>query len=358
MNKFCIFCGREPEAKNKEHVIPLWLIRATGNPNRTARFGVDLTQTPPRLREFAFNALTFPACQKCNEIFGCLEVAAKPILERVLAKAAISAQQFSVLLDWFDKIRVGLWLGYLYLDKNPNGITPSFHIQTRVRQTDRTAIVIHIVDRQQGINFLGPESPCFQSSPTCFALLINEWCFVNISGMAINSRRLGFPYAQPVHFRDDGKIMVSIEPGTQRIMRPVQRDVLFSKATILQQPIFPRSLLSPKVQARFREDWVRCRSIDPENGVGSVFIETPDQVSIYPSHDSRDWIPKATWSLAEVYERIPPFVHARLARDLENAADLCTKQGRRELLRSLALFRQVNEAITAARRRSFPRGSM
>jgi hypothetical protein len=164
VTRFCIFCGREPEAKNKEHVISHWLIQATDNPNRTARFGVDLSQSPLRVREFAFDALTFPACQGCNDIFSNLEFAAKPILACVLAKEGISAQQFSVLLDWLDKIRVGLWLGYSYLDKNPAGITPSYHLQMRVRQTDRAAVIIHREDRQPGINFFGPESPCFQSS--------------------------------------------------------------------------------------------------------------------------------------------------------------------------------------------------
>ena len=32
LSKVCIFCGNPPSGKNKEHVIPQWLIRATGKP--------------------------------------------------------------------------------------------------------------------------------------------------------------------------------------------------------------------------------------------------------------------------------------------------------------------------------------
>jgi hypothetical protein len=39
MDKFCVFCGEKPENKNKEHIIPKWLIELTGNPNRQANFG-------------------------------------------------------------------------------------------------------------------------------------------------------------------------------------------------------------------------------------------------------------------------------------------------------------------------------
>ena len=41
MNKICVFCGLQPHSKNKEHIIPQWLIKMTGEPNRQANFGHD-----------------------------------------------------------------------------------------------------------------------------------------------------------------------------------------------------------------------------------------------------------------------------------------------------------------------------
>jgi len=221
MNKFCVFCGKYPESKNKEHILPKWLIARTGDPNRIARFGVDFHRVPPAFREFSFDSLTFPACAKCNNEFSELEARAKTVVESLLTHQPLAQRELSILLDWLDKVRVGLWLGYLYLDRNPMEIRPKYHIGTRVGQSDRSVAISRITGKPSGINFFGPESPCFQGSPTCFALWINDICLFNVSGISICGRRLGFPYANPMHLRDDGQLEIEVEVGTRRIMRPV-----------------------------------------------------------------------------------------------------------------------------------------
>lgn len=39
MDKFCVFCGSKPESKNKEHILPQWLLKLTGDPNREIFLG-------------------------------------------------------------------------------------------------------------------------------------------------------------------------------------------------------------------------------------------------------------------------------------------------------------------------------
>ena len=34
LEKRCIFCGKKPSEKNREHIIPRWLIALTGDPKR------------------------------------------------------------------------------------------------------------------------------------------------------------------------------------------------------------------------------------------------------------------------------------------------------------------------------------
>ena len=72
-NKFCIFCGEKPESKNKEHVIPKWLIELTGDPKREAFFGIDAVSEKKGPRVFSFDSFTFPACEQCNTDFAALE---------------------------------------------------------------------------------------------------------------------------------------------------------------------------------------------------------------------------------------------------------------------------------------------
>src|SRR5215467_12261905 len=94
MTKFCVFCGESPQEKNKEHVLPEWLIEMTGDPKRIATFGYDFLSNPISLRQFSFDALAFPACARCNRRFGNLETKIKPIITRLLAHQPASSSDF------------------------------------------------------------------------------------------------------------------------------------------------------------------------------------------------------------------------------------------------------------------------
>lgn len=63
----------------------------------------------PDLKErvYSLSAFTFPACTACNSEFSALEASAKSIVENLLALQPVSAGDFDILLDWFDKVRVG-----------------------------------------------------------------------------------------------------------------------------------------------------------------------------------------------------------------------------------------------------------
>src|SRR6516225_4462315 len=154
MEKFCVFCGQRPKDKNKEHVLPRWLIVLTGDPKRIAGFGPDFLNK--RAREFAFDELTFPACSKCNADFAALENGAEQVVRKLLAHQAVVPYELTLLLDWLDKVRVGMWLGYLYLDKNMVGIEPKFHIIQRLGLYDRMVGIIRVEKLSQGLRFIGP----------------------------------------------------------------------------------------------------------------------------------------------------------------------------------------------------------
>lgn len=62
-------------------------------------------------------SFTFPACTACNDKYAKLESAVKPILLDLMAGNSVTPEQINMLLDWFDKVRLGIWLGQLYLEK-------------------------------------------------------------------------------------------------------------------------------------------------------------------------------------------------------------------------------------------------
>jgi hypothetical protein len=104
--KLCVFCGSAPESKTREHVIPQWLIKLTGDPKRKANFHIDWKKNPPGIRQFAFDQFTFPACDTCNSNFAKLEGAAHEIVTALLAGGELAETDFHLLLDWLDKVRV------------------------------------------------------------------------------------------------------------------------------------------------------------------------------------------------------------------------------------------------------------
>ena len=128
--KFCVFCGKPPENKNKEHVLPQWLLKETGDPKRVVKMGTDFKTQKPI--EFAWNRLTMPSCTSCNDEFSSLEGRIKPIIQALQRREGVPVEDYIQLMDWMDKVRVGLWLNYHVLQGNPTGIDPNFHIKDRI----------------------------------------------------------------------------------------------------------------------------------------------------------------------------------------------------------------------------------
>src|SRR5258708_31907923 len=92
--KICVFCGSAPESKTREHVIPQWLIKLTGDPKRMANFHVDWKKNPPTMRQFAFDQFTYPACDTCNSAFAKLEDATQGIMISLLASEELAEADF------------------------------------------------------------------------------------------------------------------------------------------------------------------------------------------------------------------------------------------------------------------------
>lgn len=346
MRKFCVFCGEFPENKNREHVLPQWLIKMTGDPKRMATFGVDFNKRPFTPRQFSFDALTFPACTECNSKFGRLESAVEPVIRALLSHQGVTANDLIVLLDWLDKVRVGLWLGYFYLDKNPVGITPSFHIQNRLGQLDRMVAIIRLAEPSFGLTFIGPESKFYQLTPTCLALRINGLCLVNASGISLCSRRLGFPFAEPVRFRDDHKLEVLYRRGSGRAMYPVERSPSLPDTVSLYQPVFRALLESNTAKAYLETEWVFTHTCDFGRGYGKLFLQKDSSIRLYPEATSQDWIPLEPWKTWELVGRVPKYVYGRLSKDFESAIAISSdKDNRKHMRKQAVMMKMVDSAI-------------
>jgi hypothetical protein len=274
MAKFCVFCGNAPTDKNKEHIIPRWLIKMTDHPGRVTKFGFPkLPNGSAEQREFPFDRFTFPACESCNTRHSALESEAMSVMSSILDRKAISAVSASVLLDWFDKVRVGLWLGFQMLEKNVLDIEPNFHIERRIGQYDRMLIIQRASEHKTRLNFTGADSVSFAYSPSAFSLVVNDTYFTNISASFLISRRVGFPYPASMYLVPDrADILCDIQPGRERITLPLLQRPIAEGGVRLYQPMFRLTLASER-PSEYDCDYVRRHSMDFDRGIGSIFVQ-------------------------------------------------------------------------------------
>jgi hypothetical protein len=301
MAKTCVFCGQRPVEKTKEHVIPEWLIAMTGDQKREVSFGTyNINNKPPT--KLAFDQLTFPACNECNQEFSDLEGRARQVVGRLLEKVPLSPTDFNCLLDWLDKVRTGMWLGLLWLDGNPWGIQPKFHIRSRLRLHDRSVGFGLIEGRRPGINLVGPESPCFGLVPTTMCIFINDVALFNSSSVALCSRRLGFPFfsAEEASIRGDGRKEVTLVAGIERIIKPIERSGLLQVQPFVYQPMFLKDE-EGVFPAAYDTGYVRRNCYDFNAGLGALFLQRRGEVKKLEQETSSGWIPDLKFPLREAY---------------------------------------------------------
>ncbi|MDK2743218.1 MAG: hypothetical protein NDI90_09900 [Nitrospira sp. BO4] len=302
----CIFCGKRPVDKNKEHVIPLWLIEMTGDPKRQLKipYFASIRKTLPN--SFAFNSLTFPACTRCNSGFSDLEDQAKEIISKMLRYEEVDSHSINTFLNWLDKIRIGLWLGTLSLIGNPAGIKPKFHIASRVAAKDRMLVMHRCEEGPIGLGVFGTTLPMFWHSPVCFSLMINHFTFINASTDFLISRRLGFPYPTKMLLNADGSAVAEMAPGTERYLFPLIRMPYHPGGTEIFQPIFSHSLSpagSDSFGSVYDTEYVRRHSMSHSGGIGKIILQRERSILFYEG--STQWLPKKKYKFEDVLRFVP-----------------------------------------------------
>ena len=148
--KRCMFCNCRLASKSGEHVLPKRLIDITGNENRKGHFGWLFTPGGPRRRLSPFTKLTVPACSDCNNKHSDLEKSASRIVGNMLQWEPICVGETDTLLDWVDKVRVGLWFAGPYLQGNPDDVNPGFGAAIRMGGADRLVVLYGALGAARG----------------------------------------------------------------------------------------------------------------------------------------------------------------------------------------------------------------
>lgn len=285
--KFCIFCGNKPKDKNMEHVIPQWLIKMTGREKKDV-----FSLYPENSKHLTFMNYKFPACEACNTKYAEMEAKVKPVMEKVLEGKTITGQEASLLMDWFDKIRIGLWLAEMFYDKDlRKNVAPHMFIDSRVGRKDRLLSIqkLDIEPEKHGILFGGTTTPWFNYAPCAFVMLVNNYYFFNASMDALISQRTGFPYVVNAKLSDasKGRYWFDIVKGIKRVVNPiVQTFIPNQNALAFYQPIFKDYVCF--ADKYIQSDYVEQHCYDIKNGLGGVFAQHGNKANIrYLNQDDK-----------------------------------------------------------------------
>jgi hypothetical protein len=286
--RVCVFCGKLHADKNREHVLPRWLIELTGDLKRTVWLGYD--HANHRDRVFAYSSLTVPACTTCNTKYSDMEARVKTVIQAVLSESAVSRNQFDLLLDWFDKVRIGMWILYYNLDKNLAGIEPFYYVDHRIRSHDRIIIISKSSDIVTNLTYRGCNTPSFYYTPSCFSLMVNQYCFTNISSPYFIAKNLGLPWAAHSAVIPGGAAVYSMVPGSEAVTSPVLSEPFRLPSTRIYQPVW-RNFIGTSAQELYETDYARGIALDHGSGVGGIFLEKGEDVRLLTAEATTEWIP-------------------------------------------------------------------
>jgi len=330
----CVFCGNKPEAKSGEHILPRWLLSLTGDPSRTMHLGPFPGRAQPFM-EMSFSSFRFPACKRCNERYSQLEGSAKAVFLSLLAREPLGASDFDLLMDWFDKVRVGLWLGGLMLGENPFGIDPNFRIDSRMGRKDRALIIYAAPPGQIGLRITGANTPAFACSPTCFSLAVNGLVIENISTDFLVAKHMGLPYPRGFRYLPDGSIRCRVPfiSGTQRLApRPLPLSADYRGTVVIQAVYLDYRAYEP---GAYSNEYVTRMSLTPDKSLPVVC--NGSESHLYPLPKASDWLPKQEFSFSDLILRV-------FRQTLSNQM---------ELLRRVRLSSEIPPALRRSQRNQY-----
>jgi hypothetical protein len=181
----------------------------------------------------------------------------------------VNGIEIDLILDWFDKLRIGLWLGSLTLDKIKDDVNPKFFINNRIGKKDRALYVYKLKDEQLlGLNFHGFNTPAFQFAPCIIGFRINNYFFINYSKDFLLSKNLGFPYYENINFDENSRAEIFTPyKGNNKITTPILKTVFQRPSISFFQSIVDLKALPKELYS----EYLTKNLLDENSGKCKIF---------------------------------------------------------------------------------------
>jgi hypothetical protein len=262
----CVFCGEIPKQKTKEHILPQWLLRETETEQKGLLHGTV---------GYPFKGFILPACYSCNNIYSALEAQAQRVVNLIQSAQFVSAHDIDALLDWLDKVRIGLWLHGRAVSRNARNINPNFHINQRMGRKDRILRISRFKHARPALSFIGTETEAFHFSPSCFGLIINELCLINASWDGALKGCLGGAFLKELKqtISTSNVLEATISDGCEFISPVPFRDAFIGSGVFFAQEFFGFHNSDGNLQV-IRNKFSDQDALDADKGRGAIFTGT------------------------------------------------------------------------------------
>lgn len=290
MKNICIFC-KDGIPNTKEHIIPKWLIKFTNMTNQSAIFGPYNEKSYFIFKELPFTSFVFPACNDCNNTFSIIESKTKRIFKKILRRSPLNSSELNILLSWFDKLRIGLRVGLFLMKKQKERLKDFFFINSNIQAKDRMLLIYKNKEFVEDLVVICANTPAFQFLPSCFAIKINNFGFINISEHFLLSNRMGLPYPRKMYLiKQEFPQAILLVQGTKKINYPIIEEPYDKDCTEIYQIILSNSerKFYPSL---YGDPFSNSFFINESSGLGHILYHKDGDIIKYQNENNFDWYP-------------------------------------------------------------------
>ena len=289
--KKCNFCSAQ-FPKTKEHIISRGVLELTINPSEKAIFGPYYNDGHFEYKEFPIKNFVFPACYTCNNYYSNIDGKTKQIFLKILEVRQLDNFDLNNLLIWFDKVRIGLRNALFIMKDQKERILNNFYVNFNIQAKDRLLLIYKNKEIKNDFLVICANTPAFQYTPTCFAIKINNYGFINISEHFLISKKMGLPYAKDIsYFNESLPHAITLVKGSKKIEYPILEEEYDKDCAEIYQ-INLSNNERKSYPSLFNDPYVKSFFINDTSELGKILYYKDEKIKTYPSTKSLEWKPR------------------------------------------------------------------
>ena len=296
--KRCIFCGDE-FPRTKEHIISTGVIEETIDPSIQGIFGPYHENGHYEFKELPIKSFVFRACGPCNHYYSKIDRNAKNIIHKIIQSKPINYFDLNRLLTWFDKVRIGLRIALFQMKDQKERILNHFYVNFNIQAKDRLLLIYKNKKIENDFIVICANIPAFQYIPSCFAIKINNYGFINISEHYLVSEKMGLPYAKDIsYFNELYPHASTLVKGSKEVKYPILEEIYDRDCSEIYQ-INLSNNERKNIPTFYNDPYVKSFFKDDTSELGNILYYKNEQIKKYPPSKSLEWKPKVEKDLSD-----------------------------------------------------------